>query len=112
MLKILQAASSRRLFGGNLHPYAGHMVPRMAAVPCMEQSQKQFMSYKLKTKSAAKKRFRRNKKGSFFRNQSGIQHLNVHMERKRVNELGKTARVHPTDKKRVARMLKVSNMSR
>ncbi len=60
---------------------------------------------KIKSKSAAKKRFRVTGSGKIKRAHGHLSHLNSHKPSKRTRRLRKMAIVDKTDQKRVERML-------
>lgn len=60
---------------------------------------------KIKTKRAAKKRFRLLSSGKIKRNQANRRHILTKKERDRKNRLKKAAYVHPSDKALVLRCL-------
>ncbi|KJE93362.1 hypothetical protein CAOG_04162 [Capsaspora owczarzaki ATCC 30864] len=61
--------------------------------------------YKLKSRSAVKRRFRLMANGRYKRRQAGKQHLNIHKSRKRKNRLAKTVLTTNTHTKTIRRIL-------
>lgn len=60
---------------------------------------------KLKSHSGAKKRFTSNSTGLFKRSKAGKQHLNTGFSAGRINRLGLSVYVNPTQAKRLRRLL-------
>lgn len=66
----------------------------------------------MKTRSAAKKRFRVRGNGGVFRAQAYKHHLMVHKTREQANRLGSQQRVHASDHRSVTRMLGMSALQK
>lgn len=60
---------------------------------------------KMKTKGAAKKRFKLTASGKFKREKAFKSHILTKKDRKTKRNLRQSTLVHPTDERRVARML-------
>ncbi|KAG0073459.1 hypothetical protein BGZ93_000130 [Podila epicladia] len=63
------------------------------------------MSYKLKTNSAAKKRFVATPSGKFKHWRSGKRHINTGMDRGRLNKAGKASYATPAQSKHLRRLM-------
>ncbi|KAG0330731.1 hypothetical protein BG004_002011 [Podila humilis] len=63
------------------------------------------MSYKLKTNSAAKKRFVATPSGKFKHWRSGKRHINTGMDRGRLNNAGKASYATPAQAKHLRRLM-------
>ncbi|KAH9090210.1 hypothetical protein LEN26_018970 [Aphanomyces euteiches] len=76
-----------------------------ARPPAMMSMQVRDMGYKLKTKSAVKKRFNVNANGNIKRGQAGKRHLATDKNRQRIRRLGQAATVTGQIKKNILAML-------
>ncbi|RHY10344.1 hypothetical protein DYB28_005331 [Aphanomyces astaci] len=74
--------------------------------PAMMSMQVRDMGYKLKTKSAVKKRFFVNANGHIKRGQAGKRHLATDKSRQRIRRLGKAATVTGQIRKNILAMLR------
>ncbi|TDH66928.1 hypothetical protein CCR75_007305 [Bremia lactucae] len=72
---------------------------------CFPQLQARAMGYKLKTKSAVKKRFKVNRNGLVKRAQANKRHIATKKTRERIRRLGKPVFVQGKIRKNILRML-------